>query len=386
MSDLFDPLKIGNIKVSNRIVFAPTQTLFGTDDGSVTDQSICFYLARAKGGVGLIIVEGAMVTDRYSMGGISGLGCYKDSQIRGLEELTRYLHAFGVVVILQLAIGLGRQAMFPEQKRELVSSSALACKISNVPRFLKRYDGMTGAVPRALTGDEVRELEELFGAAALRAKKAGFDGIEIHGAHGHLLAQFLSPLSNQRQDMYGGSFEKRLTLAKNLIRRAREKVGRDFLIGFRLSGDEHVEGGLSLEDNVKIATILEKEGLDFIHLSSGRYEAFRWTLPDEEGMMLLEAKAIKEVVRIPVICPNIHSPSLALKAIREGMVDAVSLSRGLLADPRWPDKVKGGKWDSIRHCTFCGTCFQSLLNGFMIRCSVNPELGKERFIPSYHPK
>ena len=224
-----------------------------------------------------------------------------------------------------------------------------------------------------------------FRDSALCIKRAGFYGIEIHGAHGYLLAEFVSPLSNLRKDKYGGSFEKRLTLPRNLIRLVREHVGSDFILGYRISGDEHVAGGLSLNETKKILPILVNGALDFIHLSSGCMEALKYLYPEEEGVILPEAKAIKEVAEVPVICPNIHSPSLAAKIIDRGWADMVSLSRALIADPDWPNKVREGRNGEINKCVRCNSCISNLRRSFGTRCLVNPRVGKERFMPEYYP-
>jgi 2,4-dienoyl-CoA reductase-like NADH-dependent reductase (Old Yellow Enzyme family) len=231
----------------------------------------------------------------------------------------------------------------------------------------------------------VEELEELFVDSALRVRSAGFDGIEIHGAHGYLLAEFVSSLSNSRTDKYGGSFENRLTLPRNLIRKARERLGSDFVLGYRISGDEHTPAGLTLKETKKIVPILVEEGLDFIHLSSGRMEALKFLYTEEEGVVLPEARAVKEVAGVPVICPNIHTPSLAAQVVNEGWADMVSLCRSLLADPNWPNKVLEGKEDQINRCIRCNSCISSLWRLFGTRCAVNPEVGKERFMPEYYP-
>jgi len=257
--------------------------------------------------------------------------------------------------------------------------------LGSTPRGLKEFEGRTGPIPRELSISEIEELENLFIAAVTRIKKAGFDGIEIHGAHGYLLANFLSPLSNQRTDKYGGSLENRLTLALNLIHKSREAVGRDFIIGFRISGDEHLPGGLSLEDTLQIVSLLEDAGIDYIHLSSGTMESWKYTFPDEDGALTPEAEAVKKEVNIPVICPNFHDPKKAVQAMRAGNVDIVSLSRGLLADPQWPNKVRDGRIDEIQRCLLCNWCLQTLFQGFHTRCATNPNVGRERFIPEYFP-
>jgi 2,4-dienoyl-CoA reductase-like NADH-dependent reductase (Old Yellow Enzyme family) len=384
---LFEPIMLGKVQINNRIAFAPTGMSHYMEDGSMTDQALCHYIARAKGGAGLIIVQAARITEKYAAPTRRGLSCFDDKYLDGLKALADVIHYCEAKAIVQVIMGHGAQALFKMPGKDLVAPSPIPTKIpkGGMPRGLKLYEGVVGDTPRALSIEEIIELENAFVDSAERIKKAGFDGIEIHGAHGYLIAEFLSPLSNQRTGQYGGSFEKRLTLPLNLIKKTRQRVGQDFIIGYRISGDEHVEGGLTLEDTQKIVPILAQEGLDFIHMSSGRYESFKWTIPDEEGIMLPEARAIKEVVNIPVICPNIHDPRTGEKALKEGMTDMVSLSRGLLADPDWPNKARAANYDQIRKCIRCNSCLQHIFQDFSVRCAVNPEVGWERFLPKYSP-
>jgi len=382
---LFEPIKIKKLEIANRICYAPTGKAHCTEEGYVTDQALCYYVARAKGGTGLIIVEASLPLPKYARLGRL-LGCWDDSHLAGLKSLAEAIHACGSKAIVQITLGLGSQALFP-LGGEVVAPSDVPSRITKgtAPRGLGFMDGAVGVVPRPLSREEIVELEDAFAAGAERIMKAGFDGIELHGCHGYLIAEFLSPYSNKRQDEYGGSFENRLRLAKNLIQKARAKVGPDFIIGFRMSGDEHIEGGYNLEEGQRIAKELEKSGVDYIHMSAGRYEVMNRMLPDQEGTMLDDAKAIKAAVTIPVICPNIHNPTTGENALRDGLVDMISLSRGLIADPAWANKVRAGKIEDIRKCALCNTCLKSLFSGFSIRCAVNPEVGWERFIPEYHP-
>jgi len=246
---------------------------------------------------------------------------------------------------------------------------------------------MEGETARALTREEIAELISATVQAARTLKEVGFDGVELHGAHGYLLAEFTSPLTNLRQDEYGGSFEKRLALPLQLIEGIRQTVKGNFVIGYRLSGSEHVEGGLGLEDSVKVAARLEKAGIDYLHLSSGCYQALKWTFPDHEGAMIPEAQSFTAVLSIPVICPNIHDPRTAEKSIDEGLIDMASLSRALIADPHWPNKAQDERFEDINRCVFCYTCVKSIMvEGTGVRCSRNPEVGWERFIPEYFPE
>jgi 2,4-dienoyl-CoA reductase-like NADH-dependent reductase (Old Yellow Enzyme family) len=171
----------------------------------------------------------------------------------------------------------------------------------------------------------------------------------------------------------------------NLIRMTRKAIGEGFLIGYRISGDEHVEGGLTLVDTAMITAKLARAGLDYIHLSSGRREAMRWVHPPREGMILGESARIKKDVKIPVICPNIYSPEVAIQAIVEEKADLISMGRQLLADPKWPNKVREGRYDDIQKCTRCRECIRRGYAGWKIACSINPILGHENYISDYWP-
>ena len=386
MERLFEPIKINQLQVKNRICYAPTGKAHSTENGYVTDQALCYYVARAKGGTGLIIVEACLPIVRFARPIRKLLGCWDDSHLHGLKDLADAVHAAGAKIIVQVTMGFGSQVMAPIGG-EVVAPSEVSSAIrpGSSPRGLKSMEGVEGMAPRSLSRDEILEMEDDFAAGAERIYRAGFDGIEVHGCHGYLIAEFLSPYSNLRQDEYGGSFENQLRLPLNLLKKSRDRVDPKFVIGFRMSGDEHIEGGYGLKDAQKIARKLEKGGADYIHLSSGRYESWNYIFPDEEGSMLEEAKAIKEVVGIPVICPNIHNPLTGENAIRDGLTDMISLSRGLIADPAWANKTRSGKLEEINNCIRCNTCLKTIFSGFSLRCAVNPEAGWERFIPEYYP-
>jgi 2,4-dienoyl-CoA reductase-like NADH-dependent reductase (Old Yellow Enzyme family) len=381
---LFEPVRLGRKEIKNRLAFAPVGMCAADSEGRVTDQVLCHYVARAKGGVGLIIVEHTMSNYRYGLPGSGALSIHADTHLAGMLDLADAIHAFDAAAVVQLSLGLGRQAAL---HLEPVGPSSVPFEIrkGSAPRGLKFFEGLKGPLPKKLAATEIEELEDLYVAAVTRLKRCGLDGIEIHGAHGYMLANFLSPLTNRRRDRYGGSLEKRLTLARNLVRRSREVAGDDFILGFRISGDEHVPGGLTLEETVKIASVLEKEGVDYIHLSSGMMESWKYTFPEKAGVILPEAEAVKKAVDIPVICPNLHDPEAAARVVREGRADIVSLARPLLADPQWPNKVREGRAGQIQPCILCNGCLSTLFQGFSTRCTVNPNVGRERFVPEYFP-
>ncbi len=381
---LFTSITLAGKKIKNRIAFAPTGMGTADDHGGVTDQTLCHYVARAKGGAGMVILEHTMSNLKFGLEGIGALGFHRDRNLAGMYDLAHAIKACGAAAVVQLSLGLGRE---PGGELKPFGPSPVPVEFTpgSMPKPLKIFEGITGPTPKELSIPEIEELENLFIASAIRIKTAGFDGIEIHGAHGYALASFLSPHANQRKDNYGGSFENRLTLALNLIRRSRQSLGKDFIIGFRISGDEHIAGGRGIEETREIARIFETEGIDYIHLSSGTLESKNFTFPDKEKQIFPEAGAVKSAVGIPIICPNIHDPEFAAQAVEQGKVDIVSLSRSLLADPQWPNKVREGRIDEIRKCILCNTCLKTLFTGLHTRCAVNPEVGMERFMPEYFP-
>ncbi|MFO7963659.1 MAG: NADH:flavin oxidoreductase [Desulfobacterales bacterium] len=381
---LFSPVYIGKKKLKNRIALAPTGMGTADDHGGVTDQTLCHYTARAKGGVGMVIVEHTMANLKYGLEGIGALAFHRDRNLAGMYDLANAIKAFDALAVVQLSIGLGRE---PGPGLDSFGPSPVPVEFAagSMPKGLTVFEGITAPPPRELSIQEIEELEHLYVASALRIQSAGFDGIEIHGGHGYALSAFLSPHANRRNDRYGGSFEKRMTLALNLVRRCRKALGDRFILGFRISGDEHIPGGRSLSETCEIVQILEKEGIDYIHLTSGTLESKCFTFPDKKSVLLPEAESVKKSVSIPVICPNIHDPDVAVDAVKSGKIDVVSLSRSLLADPEWPTKVKEGRIQDIQKCILCNTCLKTLFTGFQTRCAVNPNVGRERFMPEYFP-
>jgi dimethylglycine catabolism A len=234
---------------------------------------------------------------------------------------------------------------------------------------------------------EIKQDVEDFLRAADLAIVFGYDGIEIHAPHGYLLHQFLSPRTNKRTDAYGGTLEKRAQFVLELIDGMRREFGKALPISVRMSGNEHVEGGITPEDMRKTSKLVEQAGADCIHLSDGCFEAFRYFFPEKENTHLLEeqGKKLKAAVKIPVIHFSIHDPDVAEKAIADGQTDLISAGRSFLADPEWANKVQEGKVDKIVKCQRCYGCLASLYREGGIRCIVNPNLGRERYMPEYWP-
>ena len=363
---LLEPIKVGTIDLRNRIVMPPMRTAYAAPNGAVTKQIIDYYAERAKGGVGLIVVEHSYIDNKESRGGIGQLGVYSDHLIPGLNELAEAIENHGAKAVLQINHA-GRQSANAVIEMEPVAPSAIPCKV-------------TGSMPRELTLGEIEEIIEAFGKAGMRAKKAGFNGVEIHGGHGYLVGEFLSPYTNKRNDKYGGSFERRARFPLEVVERVREKTGTNFVVGYRMSADECVEGGLNLEETTKFAKILEGVGIDYVHVSAGIAESMQYIIQPTylpRGVLIHLAEAIKRVVTIPVIGVGSIDVKLANKILEEGKADLVAMGRALIADPDLPKKAEQGRLKDIRPCIRCLECRLRLEQGRKLRCAVNATVGSE---------
>ncbi|MGC8777808.1 MAG: tRNA-dihydrouridine synthase, partial [Candidatus Caldatribacteriaceae bacterium] len=366
---LFSPGKIGKVELPNRVVMPPMATNLGSAFGEVTQELVAYYRRRARGGVGLIIVENAQVDMYQGRSLTSQIAVDKDKFLAGLRDLAEAIHAEGARVFLQIQHG-GRQCT-PSTTDGLppVAPSEIPCKFLQV-------------TPRSLTREEIRDLVDKFAQAALRAKLAGFDGVEIHAAHGYLINEFLSPYTNKRTDEYGGTLENRMRFLLEIVERSRTLLGEDFAIGVRLSVDEFVPGGLRPEETREIARILEEAGIDYLSASCGIYESVSTIIEPmnfEEGWRAYLAQALKEVVSCPVIAVGvIRRPEVAERILAEGKADFVAIGRGLLADPDWVNKVSAGREKEINLCIGCNVgCIGELFANGKVHCAVNPWTGRE---------
>ncbi|MFC1825480.1 FAD-dependent oxidoreductase, partial [Thermodesulfobacteriota bacterium] len=358
---LFTPFRLGDVRLKNRIVMAPMITGFAEKDSSVSQKMIDYYVRRAKGDCGLIVVEGTSIEPIYHLPG--GLRIDQDQYITGMSKLASAIKAAGAHVILQLAhCGKQSPSLFFDQQP--VAPSA-------VP------DPAFNEMPRALEISEIEQLVGLFVRGAVRVKEAGFDGIEIHGAHGYLISEFLSPYDNIRTDKYGGDTQGRTLFPRQIIKGIREALG-EFIISFRISAEQYTDG-LHLQEAKAIVPLLEDAGADVIHVTAGRYSTREWmiqpmTLP--QGCLVPLAAQIHRVARKPVICVGrIGTPDLAEQILQEGHADLVALGRPLFADPDWPIKAREGKAHMIRPCVGCNTCLDNVYKPRPLKCSFNPELG-----------
>lgn len=363
---LFDFFLIRSLHLKNRIVLAPMGTNLAEKDGSVSEALVRHYARRAQGGVGLIIVENASVD--VSGHFPHGLAIYDDKFIPGLSKLVREVHQAGSKICLQLNHG-GRQLPSRLTGFKPVAPSPVASPL------LKE-------IPREMSKEEITQLVEKFGEAANRVKQVGFDAIELHGAHGYLVCQFLSAASNQRQDDYGGGLWERTRFAREIISKIRGKVGSEYPVFFRLSAEEYVPSGLTIKDSIEIARILKESGVDVFHVSAGQYASLEWLVQPMRfppGVLVSSAASVKKATNVPVIAVGrINDPLLAEKILSEKKADLIAMGRPLLADPDLPWKAQQELYSEIRPCVACNECFRSMFyEQKTICCAVNVEVGRE---------
>ncbi len=365
MKHLFSPIQIGTMTAKNRLLMSAMSINFGVDDaGNVTEQLTEYFVARAKGGTGMMLVGGGAVHPTgLELPHLPTL--WDDACIPALEKMTDAVRPFGSKFGVQLMHG-GRQSYHDKK----VAPSPLPA-----PAVVK-------GIPRELTIPEIHELAQSFGDAARRCRDAGFDFVEIHGAHGYLINQFLANNSNKRADEYGGSYENRIRFLLELYRDIKDKTGSDFPVGIRINGEDYIEDGWTLEDALKLAVILENAGADYLHVSAGVYGSSELTIPSmyvAHGCFVHLAEAVKEVVSIPVIAVGrIKSPEMADRIIKEGKADAIALGRSLLADPEFANKAASGNPHRIRPCIGCCLgCIHNVLQLEPGSCVVNPDVGRE---------
>lgn len=369
---LFKSVKINKMELENRLIVSPMVTCFAKEDGKVTEQYVEYVREKAKGGWGMIIneahaaIESGKAFDKF-------FGLYSDDQIEGQKELVAAAHEQGVKIAVQL-VHAGRQSLYTGAP--LVAPSPIA-------------DPTSPITPNELTLEEIKEIIESFGDAALRAKKAGYDAVEIHGAHGYLIQESTSQYSNKRTDEYGGDLLGRAKFSLDIIHNIRSKVGEDYPLIYRMSTDEYLPNGegLKLPDSLALATMYEEAGIDALHSSIGNYTTIHYMLPPaavKHGESQNLSEELKKVVSIPVInVGRYNDPYIANAAIKAGRCDMVTMGRQSLADPLFPKKAKAGKISDIRHCIGCQIgCVENLYKCSPIHCTVNPRVGYEYQFPT----
>lgn len=321
MPGLLDSVNLGSLRLENRIVMPPMATSKATSKGEVTKSQIKHYVKRCRG-LGLIIVEHSYVIPNGKLSP-NQLGIYDDALIPGLSRLVKAVHEQGTPVAAQISHA-GARTMFSVIGTQPVGPS---------PTIVFQE------ASRELSIEEIDGVVEAFGFAARRTVKAGFDAVEVHGAHGFLLSQFLSPLTNKRQDEYGGSFEKRAHFPIRVFKRVREEVGEEFPVLYRLGADDFREGGLTLNEAKMFAALLVEAGVDALDVSAGIGGSNPQGVSGQ-GYLFHLAEEIKKAVSVPVIgVGGVTEAEFADKAVRDGRVDMVAVGRALLTDPKWAEKA-----------------------------------------------
>ncbi len=371
---LFTPIVINGMPVKNRIVQAPVHMVY-SEDGSVNERVTKYYLRRAEGGVGLIIIGGCSFDD-YGFS-TSMLSLRDDSTIPGWKAFTGALHK--TVPDVKLAVQLYHAGRYAKQKN--IGAEALA------PSAV--YSTYSRETPRAMTHDDIETVRRKWAEGAVRAKTAGFDAVEILGSAGYLISQFLSPITNQRDDEYGGSWENRCRFPLEVIRAVRGAVGPDFPVLIRIAGNDFMPGGNTGEDTARFATLAEEAGVDAINVTGGWHESVvpQITADLPRGGFSYLAAEVKAVVSIPVMSSNRNSdPDTAEEILALGRADMICLGRPLITDPDWPAKAQAGVPEEIRRCLGCNQgCLAKTFFGNPVECLVNGRAGREYLLGSSRP-
>jgi 2,4-dienoyl-CoA reductase-like NADH-dependent reductase (Old Yellow Enzyme family)/thioredoxin reductase len=373
MKHLFSPFQIKNCQLSNRIVMPGLASFLIESDGAITDKTIEHYRRRAAGGPAMVIAEACAVSPEGIVSPHQAR-IYDDRFIEGLHQIATAMKAEGAIPAVQIHHG-GRQTSSKVIKRMPVAPSPLPCPT------------IRGDVA-PLGTEEIQELVVKFGDAAERAVAAGFELIEIHGAHGYLINQFLSAFSNIREDGYGGDVAGRTRFAEEIVKEIRGRLGEDFPISFKISAMEFVPGGMTVEESIDMLRILIKAGIDIVQVSAGNDATPEWISQPmfmEKACLSDYARDVKNALHIPTMTVGrINDPQVADDIIDSGKADLVCIGRGLLADPELPKKAKAGRLNEIRTCIACNTCMESIFRRGRIECLVNPMLGREKKM-AFHP-
>lgn len=368
LDSLFSPITINNRQLRNRCIVPAMVMNLCEEDGSCTERFAAYHEAKAKGGFAMIITEDFAITNVAGKGHQYIGGLWKDEHIPGFKEYTDRLHKWGALSIVQLHHP-GRQIGVIDADTPW-APSAIPCPFS------------PDMMPHEMTQAEIKLVVKQFGQAAARAKAAGFDGCELHGAHGYLIEEFMSPYSNKRTDEYGGDLCNRMRFALEIIHEVREQTGPDFIIGYKLSSDEWVSGGLTIEDTKAYVPFLEDAGVDYFGVSVGVYRSGDQIIPSmytEHGWIANNAKEVKSVASVPVYAiGRINDTRVANAIIKSGKADMVAMGRQSIADPETPNKAKAGCFTDIRTCVGClHGCDANVNLEKSGTCELNPIIGHE---------
>jgi len=359
---LFSPLELAGLHLPNRIVMPAMGTGLPEHDGTCNDATIAYYRRRAEGGVGMITIEASLVSpDAYGVG--PELRLHGEEFVPGLRRLVEALRPYGIPIGIQLWHP-GRQTLLGEP----IAPSPVPLS-SRTP------------VPHELTREEIHTLVDYYALSASVSQEAGFDFVEVHGAHCYLPCEFISPLSNLRTDEYGGPLENRARFPLEIVAAVRARCGTDFPVMYRISGAEGAEGGFEVEDAAAVCRLLEEAGVCAISVSAGNWYALHQTIGPmflPRGFLVSLAATIKRAVSVPVIAVGrLDDPALAEQVLADGDADLIAVGRALIADPDFPRKVQEGRLAEIRPCISCNACVDLVANAKQARCAVNPEVGRD---------
>ena len=400
---LLQPGQIGSLQLKNRIALAPMGENFGGLDGHATEKTQAYYEERARGGAGLIILGTTAVSWPSGTSEPHQLGISSDDFIPTLAQVVRRVHVHGAKAAIQINHSgkvaandraHGREMWVPSVPPALPPNASMR---TITPQELSTFVGVGPHPDRYRVMDEadIAQMIEWYAAAAVRAQQAGFDAVEVHCAHNYLIAGFLSPYFNQRTDGYGGSYENRTRLMRELLTEVRRRVGPDYPIWVRLDAEEmHTPGGITLEEALQTARLCEQLGVNAISVSSyarlTRGSDFTDApIPQKSGAYLEFANAFKRVVRIPIIVAGRIEPEAGAAAIGAGEADFIAMGRKLLADPELPNKLLAGQPEAIRPCIYCYACVSEIFVNRGIKCAVNAQTGHEStapIVPAEHAK
>ncbi len=374
---LFKPGSIGRLTIPNRVVMPAMGTVLCNADGSVSEDQIAYYEERARGGTGLIITEIVAVENELGRAVSVQTRADDDRFIPGLSRLAGAIRKYPTRVFPQLHHAGNQSNSRITGGKQIVAPSAVT-------------NATVGEEPRALTTGEVQDLVQRFIKAAVRCKTAGFDGVQLHGAHGYLINQFLSPRSNRREDDYGGSLENRLRFVTEIVEGIKESCGADFPLMVRYSVDEFLEGGIDLEEGKAMARHFEANGVDALDISCGTYESMQTLLEPityPQGWRVHLAETIKGEVSIPVVTVGvIREPSFADRILADDKADFVAIGRDMLTDAEWARKAREGRDAEICQCISCLHCIEVIFQARPIECAVNARTGREFEIPADMPQ
>ncbi|MCK5124153.1 MAG: FAD-dependent oxidoreductase [Dehalococcoidia bacterium] len=367
---IFEPTRIGQMQLKNRIVMPPTGTNYAEKGGAIGQRTLDYYEARARGGVGLIIVEGSAPDPQRTVLYQASLG--DDNLIPRWQKVTDAAHKYNARIAIQI------------MHSTMENWDGKAVQVGPSPVIVPaRFMGTPGNPPHELTEQEIAERIGWFAAAARRARLAGFDGVEIHGAHQYLVAAFLSSATNQRKDKYGGSVENKARFLVEIIRTIGEEAGQDFPVWVRINAREWgVEDGITIEETKQVVPLVVEAGAQAIHVSGYGVGAYITSAPiaDTPGFLVPLAEQVKRLTNVPVIAVGRLDLELGERILEEGKADLIAIGRRLIADPDLPNKTAEGRLGEITPCTGCMECIDRLFfdaGGEGVSCVVNPTLGRE---------